>query len=94
MEHAVCVCEVHFIYALCAFGAVNMQFLCGSFLCAIYKFSFIHSFIIGSLRPANCEGHIRAAQTLSTQKTRSKNLIYYLHHIRDLILEEEEKREQ
>ena len=31
-------------FAQCASGAVNMHILCGSFLCAVYKFSFFHSF--------------------------------------------------
>ena len=33
------------MYALCVSGTMNTQGLCGSFLCAIYKF-FIHSNLV------------------------------------------------
>ena len=32
-------------FAQCASDAVIMQIVCGHFLCAVYKCSFIHSFI-------------------------------------------------
>ena len=35
------------MYALCVSGAVNTRFWVDVFLCAIYKFSFIHSFSFG-----------------------------------------------
>ena len=50
-------------FAQCASGAVSMHILCGSFLCAVYTFSFIHS---------NCHSFIHS----HTDKTKEgKNVI-------------------
>ena len=41
---------------LCALGAMNMHHFVRNFLCAIYKFSFMHSFIIFNLCWYFCTG--------------------------------------
>ena len=51
------------MYALCVFGAVNTQGFVWKFLCAIYKFSFIHSFI-----PLQAQNKVLFCSSASSEK--------------------------